>query len=110
MHSKGVINGYLKSEIAPKSQKVIQKNHLEGKLGQKRSGKILRGGFLLSQLSPVRREMRLPGGSWPWENPWTPAIRLRLIANREDRSKIKNKKADQPKRNTRPKGNTFQFG
>jgi hypothetical protein len=30
--------------------------------------------FFHSQLSPVRRKKRLPGG-WPWENPWTPAIR-----------------------------------
>lgn len=76
MCAQRVNYGYLESESAPKSQKGIQKNQLKEKLSQKRSGKILHGGFLLSQLSPVRRKKRLPGGSWPWENPWTPAIRL----------------------------------
>lgn len=56
MCSRRVISGYLESEIAPKSQKVIQKNHLKEKLSQKRSGKILHGGFLHSQLSPVRAD------------------------------------------------------
>jgi hypothetical protein len=37
-------------------------------------------GFLPSQLSPVRRKMRLPGGAGQ-EKPLDPAIRLRLIAN-----------------------------
>jgi hypothetical protein len=45
-----------------KSQKVIQKDHLEEKLSQKRSGKILHGGFLHSQLSPVRRKNARAGG------------------------------------------------
>gem|GEM_PF-2874962 len=38
------------------------------------------GGFLHSQLSPVRRKMRLPGGSWPWETPGPLLFAFRLIA------------------------------
>jgi hypothetical protein len=97
MRSQRVINGYLESESALKSQKVIQKNHLKEKLSQKRSGKILHGGFLHSQLSPVRRKKRLPGGSWPWENPWTPAIRLRLIANQNRHMENQKQKGRPPK-------------
>jgi hypothetical protein len=55
------------------------------------------GGFLHSQLSPVRRKKRLPGGSWPWENPWTPAIRLRLIAYRERHMENQKQKGRPPK-------------
>ena len=80
MRSQRSINGYLESESAPNSQKVIQKNHLKENLSQKRSGKILHGGFLHSQLSPVRRkkrrsDARRPAGAGQ-EKPWTRAIRL----------------------------------
>ena len=41
--------------------------------------------------------MRLPGGSWPWENPWTPAIRLRLIANQKRHMENQKQKGRPPK-------------
>lgn len=44
-------------------------------LERKRTLPNMCGGFLHSQLSPVRRKNAPTGGSWPWENPWTPAIR-----------------------------------